>query len=184
MNNSKILTEILIQGLGIAGLIVGILAYQSNRHKNIVFCKLANELLFGIQYVFLGAYTGALMNGLSCIRNYIFIENVKKEKSNLPWQLLFSIIIVIFGIISWESWFSLIPIYAKILTTVAYGIKNPRIIRYLTIPSSISWLVYNYHYGSVAGAVNEAFVLVSLGIAIVRFDILKKEAAASTNKKS
>lgn len=182
MNDSNIWIQILIQGLGIAGLAVGILAYQSNKHKNIVLCKLANELLFGIQYVFLGAYTGALMNGLSCIRNYIFVENVKKKRSNLVWQIIFSIIIVIFGIISWESWFSLIPIYAKILTTIAYGIKNPRTIRFLTIPSSISWLVYNYHYGSVAGAVNEAFVLVSLSIAIVRFDILKKEDPKAISK--
>ena len=167
--------DVFIEVLGLSGLAMGILAYQTNKHKNIVLLKLANELLFGIQYGFLGAYTGAFMNGLSCIRNYIFVENVKKNKSNKVWIGLFMIIILVFGILTWDSGYSIIPIYAKILTTIAYGIKDPRKIRLLTFPSSISWLIYNYHYGSMAGAANELFVLTSLIIAVIRFDIRKKE---------
>ncbi|MFQ9872206.1 MAG: YgjV family protein [Oscillospiraceae bacterium] len=59
---------VFIQGLGLIGLGFGVAAFQSSRHKSIVLLKLLNELVFAVQYVLLGAYTGAVMNLISCVR--------------------------------------------------------------------------------------------------------------------
>ena len=94
---------VFIQGLGLIGLGFGVAAFQSNRHKSIVLLKLLNELVFAVQYVLLGAYTGAVMNLISCVRNYIYAKSVEKGRSTTPWIFIFSGIIVLSGILSWSS---------------------------------------------------------------------------------
>ena len=160
-----------VQGLGLVGLLFGILAFQSNKHKDIVLLKLLNEFFFAAQYIFLGAYTGAAMNLISCVRNYIYCRSVEAGKPTGKWVFLFSVIIIAVGIVTWSSAWSLIPILAKLLTTTAYGMKDPKKVRYLTLPSSIGWLFYNWLYHSAGGVINEVFTTASILVAIARFDI-------------
>lgn len=166
-----------IQTLGLIGLGFGVAAFQSNRHKSIVLLKLLNELVFAVQYLLLGAYTGAVMNLISCVRNYIYAKSVEKGRSTVPWILIFSGVIILFGIVSWTSPLSLIPILTKLLTCAAYGIKNPRTVRFLTLPSSIGWLIYNAVYHSTGGVLNEVFTMTSIVISMVRFDFLPRRRA-------
>ena len=163
---------VFIQGLGLIGLGFGVAAFQSSRHKSIVLLKLLNELVFAVQYVLLGAYTGAVMNLISCVRNYIYAKSVEKGRSTTPWIFIFSGIIVLSGILSWSSPLSLIPVAAKLLTCAAYGMKNPRTVRILTFPSSIGWIVYNAVYHSAGGVLNEVFTMASIAISMVRFDFI------------
>ena len=95
--------EIVVQGLGAIGFFFGVVAFQSNKHRTMVVCRILNEIFFGIQFILLGAYTGAVMNGLSCLRNAIFIRNVEKGRSNKPWVAVFIVIIMLYGILSWNS---------------------------------------------------------------------------------
>jgi len=171
-----------VQGLGLVGLLFGVLAFQNNNHKNIVLLKLLNEFFFAIQYMLLGAYTGAAMNLVSCIRNYIYCKNVEAGRSTRKWMFIFSIIIVAVGIVTWSSFWSLVPIFAKLLTTAAYGMRDPKKVRFLTLPSSLCWLLYNALYHSAGGVINEVFTTVSILVGIVRFDILHSEKPAHKNK--
>ena len=163
--------RILMEGVGILGILMNILAFQCKKHKGLVALKSANEACFGIQYLFLGAYTGALMNAISVLRNVIFAHRVSKEKSNLFYQVLFSVIFTVLGILSWDGPKSAMVIVAKILSTVAYGIKNTATVRLLSLPSSVAWLIYNFAVGTVAGTANEAFTLGSLVLGILRLDL-------------
>jgi len=115
------------------------------------------------------------MNFIGCVRNFIYAKNVEKGRSTLPWIIFFCIIMVAVGILTWASPISLIPLVAKILSTIAYGIKNTRAVRLLTLPTSLGWLVYDAVVDSDAGVINEIFTSTSILIAIVRFDILKRE---------
>lgn len=51
--------------------------------------RTANELLFGIQYLMLGAYTGMLANFIGCARNIIFTKMVEKEKNTMNMKIAF-----------------------------------------------------------------------------------------------
>jgi len=164
--------SVAVQALGLVGLLFGILAFQNNKHKRIVLLKLLNEFFFALQYIFLGAYTGAAMNLISCVRNYIYCKSVEAGKPTGKWIVLFSLIIVAVGIVTWSSAWSLVPIFAKLLTTAAYGMKDPKKVRFLTLPSSIGWLFYNSLYHSAGGVINEVFTTASILVAIVRFDVL------------
>ena len=163
--------DIMIQAIGFLGLLVNILAFQLKKHNHIVYGKMTSELIFSIQYIFLGAWTAAVLDFISVIRNLIFCKLVKKNRSTTPVIIVFGIFVIVTGIVTFDGWGSLLPIAAKLLTTVSYGMKNEKLLRRITLPSCIMWTIYNFAVGSAAGAVADMLTLGSLLIAIYKFDI-------------
>lgn len=163
--------EIIIRGLGIIGLILCVIPFQFKRHKGIVLCKMASELVFAAQYFIMGAYTGAWLDLISGLRNFLFYKFVKKDKSTLPVIIIFSCLVIFLGIISWNGVISLLPMVAKVLTTVSYGMKRERLLRYITLPSCILWIIYNALVGGWEALIGDCLGMCSILIAIYKFDI-------------
>jgi hypothetical protein len=105
----------------------------------------------------------------------VFINNDKKWAKTPVWLGVFVVISAVSSVLTWVDWYSFLPAMAMILTTVSYWLKSETKIRLVTFPSSPCWLIYNIITGSVAGIITECIVMSSLIIAIVRYDILKKE---------
>ncbi len=162
---------ILIQVLGILGIMASIWSFQCNTHKKIMIFRTINESLFAVQYVLLGAYTGAVMCVVGCVRNLIFADRVAKEKSTLIPRIVFCVIFGAAGVFSWDGLLSLLIIFAKVLSTAAYGSKRANRIRMLSFTTSTCWLVYNLFISSYTGAICEVLTLCSIISGIVRLDI-------------
>ena len=187
------LEDFLIQLLGFIGIALGIIAVQFNTHKNIVLFKTLAEIPYLIQYIFLNAYVGMVMGVVGIIRNIIFTNRVKQGKDNKFFIILFSLITVIVGCVtialSWEQtlsvmnkftstqWikvvfaviFSALSIIAKIFSTIAYGIKEPKTLRALNLPASFMWFIYNLVFFSISGVLHELFLMSSIIIAMIRY---------------
>ena len=166
--------DIIIQSIGGAGLLCAVIAFQCKKHKNVMLFRTLNEIFFAIQYLCLASYTGVAMNLIGSVRNIIFAINVKKEKSTLIWQILFSFMFIVIGLLTTKGIVSVMVILAKVVTTIAYSLKNTKYIRLLTLPTSTCWLVYNIVCNSFAGILCEAFTICSIITAIIRIDIIKK----------
>ncbi len=171
--------QILIRALGCMGIIVAFLSFQCRTHKGIMWYKSGNELLFSLQYFLLGAYTGAGLNLVGIARNLIFAHQIAKKRPVKPFVILFCGIILVYGLVSWQGILSLFIIASKLVSTAAYSMRNPCHLRLLSLPTSTCWLVYNLVVGSYEGAICEAFTLLSILIALVRFDLprLRKNRA-------
>ena len=169
--------DIVIQAIGFIGLILSIVAFQFKKHRPIVLCKMSSELVFAIQYVLLGAWTAAVLDCISVIRNLLYSHLVKKNRSTTPVIVVFGIFVVITGVTTFDGWVSLLPIASKLLTTVSYGMKNERWLRIITLPSCIFWIIYNLFVGSLGGALTDTVTLFSLLIAMYKFDFKKTDAA-------
>ena len=163
--------DFIIQLIGFVGLFMSILAFQFKKHGRIVLCKMSSEFIFAIQYIFLGAWTGAVLEFLSVFRNALFLRLVKKNRSTTPVIVVFGLFVLITGFASYSSPLSLLPIGAKLLTTVSYGMKNEKWLRIITLPSCVLWIIYNLYVGSVAGAIGDSIALISLLIAMYKFDL-------------
>ncbi len=166
--------QILIRGLGIIGLILCVIPFQFKKHKNIVLCKMLSELSFAIQYFLMGAFTGAWIDLISGARNFLFYRLVKKNRSTLPVMIVFSLFVIALGIYSWAGPISLLPVIAKLLTTVSYGLKNEKYLRIITLPSCIFWISYNFMIGGWEAMISDFLSLFSILIAMFKFDILPK----------
>lgn len=185
--------EFVIQTIGFVGILINLIAFQFNSHAKIVFLRTLGSVMFGIQYLFLGAIPGLVVEFIGWIRNVVFIYTVKKNKNTKFWIWFFSAITVVAGVVtialSWKTsiekismWsknhvictilavgISVVAIVAKVLSTIAYGIKNPNTIRKLNLPTSSMWLFYNFVAFSIAGVINEAITIISNLIAQWRY---------------
>ncbi len=166
--------DFFIQFIGFVALAASIIAFQFKKHGQIVFCKMTSEFIFSIQYILLGAWTAAVLDFISVIRNLLFCKLVKKNVSTLPVIIVFGCFVIATGIFTYDGIASLLPIASKLLTTVSYGMKNEKLLRIITLPSCVFWIIYNVTVGSIAGVLTDSLALVSLLIAMYKFDIKKQ----------
>lgn len=200
--------DIFIQAIGFIGIALNILSVQFNTHVKIMIMKTLGSLAFVIQYIFLGAWVGMVMDLIGSIRNIIFTVNVKKGKSNKWWIVFFAVFTLVAGVATiistWDksigyasNWsknpevvltiavsISIISIVAKLLTTVAYGFKDPHVIRMVNLPSNACWIVYNVVAFSIAGVINDCSCLISIIIAEIRFRKAKIKPEKLTDQNS
>ena len=200
--------DIFIQVIGFIGIALNILSVQFNKHWKIMLFKTLGSMTFVLQYILLGAWVGMVMDLIGSIRNVVFTLNVQKGKSNKFWIVFFSVITFVAGVVTiistWDkaigyasNWssnadvvlyiaisISIISIVAKLLTTIAYGFKDPHTIRMVNIPSNACWVVYNVVAFSIAGVINDLMCLVSIIIAEIRFSKKGKKMVANENSQA
>lgn len=159
------------QLVGVVGICILIAVFQFNNRKIILRLQLVSGLVWALHYILLGAFTGAAMNALMSLRNYVF----EKYRHN-GWMFWISVaVIVMAGLLTWRDWSSVFPLIASIVATIAVWQKNPRHIRFLMIFVPILWFCYNYLNGSYPGMVGDTVTFVSLLVGMYRFDIRKHQ---------
>ncbi len=163
------------QGLGFLGTIAVVIGMQQKKYDRIVLCKVINELLAAVHYIFLGGYTGMVINFASCMTNGVYWYRNKKGKSNLVFQILFGAMFVCLGFLSWQGWISIFVIVAKMISSTALGISSPRVIRVMNLCSQSCWLAYNIALLSIPGIAGDTLIIVSVIVAIARLDMPRRK---------
>ena len=169
--------EVFVQFIGIVGIIAGLSAFQCNKHSRALALKMTEEGSFGIQYLLLGGYTGAVLNLVGIFRNLIFTYFGKKDKQReLKYaRIILGALFAVLGLLSWEGYISVLIIFAKVLSTLAYGTTNMKKMRMMLSVTCVCWICYNTYVGSIAGVISDSCNFVSVMIGIIRYDIMKKE---------
>ena len=166
--------DIVIQIIGFLGIGLSLFSFRFKKHKHILLFRTINEMIFIIQYFLLGAFSGVFLNILGCIRNSIFSRRVEKNKDTKVLMIVFSLLFTAFGILTFEGIESIVLILAKVLSTVAYGNKNTTVLRIISFLTHIGYLLYNAAVFSLAGMLSDTLILISLFVAIARFDVYPK----------
>ena len=161
----------LTQLIGFIALILLIIVFQREKRSHMLILKILSSVLYGIHFALLGAWTGSAMNVVAATRSYVFKQRTEKKwADNKAWLFVFFILIVIFGIFTWEGYYSILPMIATSLYTIAFWMKKPRIIRLLSLIGPPFWLIYNIIVNSIAGMATELLLVISILIGIFRFD--------------
>ncbi len=168
--------------IGILGILATVIGFQFKKHSWVIGFRTANELLFALNYLLLGGYTGFALNIVSSCRNIIFAEYVKRNKSTVVWRIVFCVFFTVATFFTWGGFGSIFFLAGKITTTYAYGSKNMTLLRILSIITGILWIFYNLTIGAYEAIVLDAFTIATVIVAIARFDIAplfknKKELA-------
>ena len=82
--------------------------------------------------------------------------------------------IIVAGLSVYQSPVSLLPIVGVIFETLAFWLKKERAIRIVSLFAAPFWLVYNALALAYGSAIGNAITIVSIAVAIIRYDILKK----------
>jgi len=171
----------IIQGIGFIGLIFAIVSFQKDTNKGILLFQSLASVTFAVHFLLLGAYTGAAMNLLGTIRNMIFYNRESKWANNKYLLYVFMFMYIIVGIITYKNYFSILSIIGMLLSTVGFWIKNTKYTRRISLTSSPCFFVYNFANWSIAGVITEIFVMLSLVVAMVRFDYNKTDVLTQNN---
>jgi hypothetical protein len=113
------------------------------------------------------------MNIVGSTRTFFFVfKGRKKWMDGNVVMYVFICLFLIAGILSWQNWLSILPVVAMIIETIGLWQKDTRRIRFIVFIPHPVWLVYNFIHGSYPGVLTEVFIVTSLIIGIIRFDIL------------
>jgi len=164
---------VVAQLVGFVGMIIYFISFQTNKKNRILMLAMLSSAVWGIHFLLLGAFTGASLNFIEVVRNFVFARG-EKLKRPLVWAVLFSTFFAFAGFFTWIGILSLGTTVVSILVTFAFCFGNTRVIRISATLSSIAWLMYNASQLSIAGTITEGFTLLSLAIAFWRFDIRKQ----------
>lgn len=165
--------NLIYQGIGMIGLVFAIISFQNNKRNLILVFLGLSQICFIAHYALLGVWTAVSMNIVGATRTFFFIFRGRKKWMDSDGVMYaFICLFVIAGILSWQNWFSLLPIMAMVIETIGVWQKSPRRIRFIVIIPRPLWITFNVIHHSYAGLLTELFVISSLITGIVRFDIL------------
>ena len=169
--------EIFAQIVGLFAVALFLLSYQQKTRKNIILLNATSRVLYIIQYIMLGAFSGAALDVLGTLASVLAHKKdegfVKKHLKAVI--ILVNIGIVVVGLCLYENIFSLLPIFGVLFHTGAFWISDEKNVRRLSLLGSPFWLVYNlatHAYGSVVG---DILSIASIVVAMFRYDILRNK---------
>lgn len=160
--------------IGYLALIFVILSFQANKRLYILLLMCIAQSLFFIHFYLLNAWTAALLNLIGAIRCVIFMQSGKVWADLKIWPIFFLVLYWMIGWLVWEGWYSILPLLAVTFGTLGLWMKKPRYIRLVNLIPRPLWFTYNFIVKSYPGMTTEIFVLFSIVIGIIRYDIIKK----------
>jgi hypothetical protein len=181
------LTYIISQIIGFVALGFIAYSYQKKTQGKILRLQFIAGMLFFVSMMVQGAYTGAVLNIIGAGRSFVYSRcSEKKWANNILFPIFFLIAFTISTIFTWERWYSLLPLAAMLITTIAYRSTNATFVRAISLPCSICWMIYGIIIGNVSGLSTEIFVSSSIIIGLIRYDLpklKKKKCGAVTQTK-
>ena len=162
--------------LGITAVAMFVLSYQLKTRNHLLICNAGSRVFYVLQYILLGAFEGAVLD-IAALAVSLLAR--RKDSGWIGKYPLLSaagsgVFLAAMGLLVYENVFSLLPIFGVLFETGALWLSKERKIRFVSFFGAPFWLAYNLiasAYGSVIGNV---LTMVSIGIAIVRYDIMKR----------
>ena len=167
-----------IFGLGAVALFV--FSYQLKSRRSIILCNSASRVLYVSQYFLLGAFEGALLDIVAFFISLLCCgrENKFIKKHFVLTVILSNAVIIGIGMLTYKDIFSLLPIFGVVFETLGLWLKKERHIRFVSLAGAPFWLVYNLLYKAYGSAIGNVITIVSILIAIARYDIPRRKKCA------
>ena len=168
--------ETVAQVFGILAFLTSVVSYQLKTYRQILWTQLLCVSLFVIHFLLLmrcgqpDAVTGAVLNGVSAVRDVILLatEGKRTRKQTAILAVVFSAVVVVVGVLTWSSWVSLLFIIAMVLNTVALSIPDPNMVRVFIMLSAPFACAYDVLTSSIGGTINEVVSFLSALTAFIR----------------
>lgn len=154
------------QFLGLIYALFLLLSLFGKNTKQILFMQTISFLFKTIHYYLLGGLSGFVTSFISMIRNLIFY----RIKENYIISICFIFVYILIGIITFNTFFSLLPVIATIVYTIIINYNNPKYLRYGMFLTSITWLIYNIYINSYSGIFIQIVMIITNIVTIIKLD--------------
>lgn len=175
---------IVSQIIGVLAVALYLLSFQLKKRKQIVWATCLSNALYVLQYLLLGAFSGAVMDFLSTVCSFFAgKKNADRFKRyiKLIAVLSFGLIIIaglVLAVVQRDP-IELIPIAGALLQTGGLWFEDEQTIRKFGLCSAPFWLVYNFISQAYGAALGSVLAICSSVVAIVRY---KKESNSQSKE--
>ena len=158
--------------LGVLAVAMFILSFQFKTRRNIIAVNLTSRLLYILQYIFLGAFEGAVLDFMGLLLSLLagYKEKEFMVKNFVSIIVYINLILLAIGLAMYENIFSIFAILGIIFEIMALWLTREKNIRILSLCAAPFWLVYNLANSAYGSVVGNVFVIISIGIAMARLD--------------
>lgn len=177
--------DIIAQIIGIFGMAANIWSYQLKNKTSVLIFQLCGAALFTVNFLLLGAITGAIMNMINVALSLVFVYKEKTHADHIAWAIGFAAAyvasyILTFAVFGKEPTLTnliteFFPLIGTITTIISYKMTGAKAIRRLGFIRSPAWLAYDILVFSIGGILCEVFTLISIVIGTIRLDRKKQE---------
>lgn len=174
------MNDVIAQVIGIAAMVICILAFQLKTAKSIVLMQAAGALLFVANFGLLGQYAGALLNVVGCVRAILLMKKEKWHTDNNLWLAILGAAYIACYVLTFAVFgevFNLrnavvqcLPVLGMFCSHLAFRSEEASQVRKIFLASSACWIIYNAIGFSIGGILCEAFNIVSIFVAMLRLD--------------
>ena len=163
--------------------LLSITFYLKNK-KLIVFLVGARGIVCVLQFLLLGAYSGAATYVVCIIQAIWFYFNEKKGNTK-DYISLFTLLglFVVSCILTYQNWISILPAFAMMVYCYSVWQPSIKIYRWLSMIISPCMLTYNILLKSLFGIITECIVYVIEIISIILL-YTKKKNSVDTNSEN
>ena len=160
--------NLIIQGIGLVGMIMCLLCFHCRRQKNVLLIKLVADVSWTTHYFLLGALSGGIANTICFIRECAYLLD-KNEKRRYVWLALFISLNWVSAIFTWKGIESILPAMVTTLGAYSFWQKNVKVTRIIGIMTGSLMFTYDIFAKSYVGMVSESFTILSASLALMRF---------------
>ena len=165
---------IVSQIIGIVAVALYLLSYQLKKRRQIVLTTCISNALYVLQYILLGAFSGAVMDNMSTLCSFLAVrKNTPAFRRHFRLIAASSLtLIAIAGLILafvQKDWIELLPIAGALLQTGGLWLDDEQTIRKFGLAGAPFWLVYNFISQAYGAALGSALAICSIIIAMTRY---------------
>ncbi|MBQ8359852.1 MAG: YgjV family protein [Oscillospiraceae bacterium] len=176
--------QFIAQAIGIVAMVFLVLSFQMKTPKGILLLQSIGAFLFSVNFFLLKQYIGSMLNVLAFVRAILLFHKEKLHTDSNFWLMVFGagyigayiLTFTVFGEVFdlGNAVLQCLPVLGMFCSHLALRAADAKIIRRISLASSVCWLIYNGVAAAIGAIACEAFNLVSILVAMVRLDRKKK----------
>lgn len=162
--------KILANIIGLSAVAMFVLSYQCKQRRGILFFNAGSRVLYVLQYILLGAFSGAALDISAFLVSVVTGQKERSWIKKYPRLVILTanVFLIAVGLMFYENIFSLLPIFGVLFETGALWLNQERKILWVSLLGAPFWLAYNLLHGAFGAASGNILTLVSIGIALFR----------------
>ena len=135
---------------GLAALAIKIVSFRGKSYRRLLRRQVVSSAVNAAQYLFLGAWAGAIKSLMGAIRNLVFTR-YSKRRPPVFWPALFLVAMTVFTVAVYQGPISLLPLLTFVAYTLGIWSQDTRWVRVTEIFGCLLFIVYNICVGAYAG---------------------------------
>lgn len=169
--------KIAAQIIGYIAIAESVLVFISTKREKILIFKLIDDVLWFFNMLFMGNYTGAVLNAIAVGRELVFFNRGRKKwASHKFWLFFFMAVMLVSPILTWAGPVSILPAAGSAVAVICFYAQKPIMTKCFAYFAQGAWLAYAILTNNTASTVCNVIALVSATIGLIHELIVKRKA--------